>query len=101
MAQSEMRVLTADIPAAMAGKLRTMAAAREQSPDRIVEEALAAWIDEQELRYRLTLEAIAQVDAGQVVADWDVQVWLESLGTDNPLPRPVSKRGLDREAKMS
>ncbi len=101
MAQAEMRVLTADIPVAMAGKLQTMAAAREQSPDRIVEKALAAWINEQELRYRLTLEAIAHADAGLVVDHADVVVWLESLGTDNPLPRPVSKRGLDREAKVS
>jgi predicted transcriptional regulator len=89
MAQSDMRVLTADIPAALAEKLKTMAADREQSPDRIVQQALAAWIDEEEERYRLTLEAIAQVDAGQVVTDEDVQAWLESLGTDHPLPRPV------------
>lgn len=91
MAQSDMRVLTADIPAALAEKLKTMAADREQSPDVIVQQALAAWIDEEEERYRLTLEAIAQVDAGQVVADEDVQAWLESLETDSPLPRPRSK----------
>ncbi len=91
MAQSDMRVLTADIPAALADKLQTMAADREQSLDTIVRQALAAWIDEEELRYRLTLKAIAQVDAGRVVADRDVQAWLESLGTDSPLPRPRSK----------
>jgi predicted transcriptional regulator len=91
MAQSDMRVLTADIPAVLAEKLKTMAADRAQSPDVIVQQALAAWIDEEEERYRLTLEAIAQVDAGQVVADEDVQAWLESLETDTPLPRPRSK----------
>ncbi|MFY8107005.1 MAG: CopG family ribbon-helix-helix protein [Elstera sp.] len=95
MAQADMRVLTADIPVALADKLQTMAADRDQSPDAIVRQALAAWIDEEELRYRLTLEAIAQVDAGQVVAHSEVVAWIDSLGTDSPLPRPVSRLNLD------
>ncbi len=89
MAQSDMRVLTADIPAVLAEKLKTMAVDREQSPDRIVQQALAAWIDEEEERYLLTLEAIAHADAGLVVEHAEVVAWLESLGTEHPLPRPV------------
>lgn len=88
MAQSDMRVLTADIPAALAEKLQTMAADREQSPDRIVQQALMTWIDEEEERYRLTLEAIAHADAGLVVDHSDVVAWVDSLGTDSPLPMP-------------
>ncbi|GFZ87418.1 CopG family transcriptional regulator [Elstera cyanobacteriorum] len=91
MAQSETRVLTAAIPAALADKLAIMAAERDQSPDAIVRQALSAWVEDEEERYRLTLKAIAQIDAGQYVEDAEVQAWLASLGTDTPLPRPRPK----------
>lgn len=91
MAQPETRVLTAAIPAELAEKLAIMAAERDQSPDAIVQQALSAWVEDEEERYRLTLKAIAQVEAGQVVDDADVQAWLASLETDTPLPRPRAK----------
>ncbi|MCK6442757.1 CopG family ribbon-helix-helix protein [Elstera cyanobacteriorum] len=91
MAQSETRVLTAAIPAALADKLAIMAAERDQSPDAIVRQALSAWVEDEEERYRLTLEAIAQADAGLLVDHADVRAWAESLGSDNPLPMPVPK----------
>jgi predicted transcriptional regulator len=37
---------------------------------------------------RLTLEALADVDAGDVIAHEAVQAWADSLGTKNPLPKP-------------
>ena len=39
-------------------------------------------------RTRLTLEALAGVDAGDVVDDEDVAAWIESLDTDKPLAVP-------------
>lgn len=91
MAQSETRVLTAAIPAALADKLAVMAAERDQSPDVIVRQALSAWVEDEEERYRLTLKAIAQIDAGQYVEHSEVVAWAESLGTDHPLPVPRPK----------
>lgn len=91
MAQSETRVLTAAIPAELADKLATMAAERDQSPDAIVRQALSAWVEDEEERYRLTLKAIAQVEAGQYVDHHEVVAWANSLGTDNPLPMPRPK----------
>jgi len=43
---------------------------------------------EQEERLRLTLEALADVDAGQVFDHRAIQAWVESLATDSPLPVP-------------
>ena len=43
-------------------------------------------------RRRLTLEALAEVDAGNVVGHRAVQSWAASLGTDCPLPLPTSPK---------
>jgi predicted transcriptional regulator len=47
-----------------------------------------AWIDMEEERKRLTLEALADVDAGRVIDHQAVQAWAGSLDTDTPLPVP-------------
>ena len=43
---------------------------------------------QEEERNRLTIEALADVDAGQVIDHQTVQDWANSLSTDNPLPVP-------------
>ena len=60
----------------------------ERSRGWIVKQALTAWIDQEEERNRLTLEAMADVDAAQVVDHQVVRAWADSLGTDNVLPIP-------------
>jgi len=40
------------------------------------------------MRHRLTLKALAAVDAGDVISDEAVSAWMDSLGGDNPLPPP-------------
>ncbi len=47
------------------------------------------WDDE---RGRLTLEALAEVDAGNVVAHRAVQAWAASLDSARPLPLPTSPK---------
>ena len=42
-------------------------------------------------RTRLTLEALASVDAGLSVDDAKVAAWIESLETNNPLPLPCDE----------
>ncbi len=54
----------------------------------IVKLALTAWIDQEEERNRLTREALADVDAGQVIDHQAVQAWADSLSTAQPLPIP-------------
>jgi len=44
----------------------------------------------EELRRRMTLEAMADVDAGQAIDHQSVQAWADSLGADQPLPPPCN-----------
>jgi predicted transcriptional regulator len=83
------KVVTAHLPIDLANKLDELAARDERSRGWIVKQALAAWIDQEEERHRLTLEALASVDAGQVIDHERVLAWVDSLGTDNPLPPPT------------
>jgi len=53
-----------------------------------MKQALAAWIDQEEERSRLTREALADVDVGRVIDHQAVQAWANSLGTESPLPVP-------------
>ena len=68
MAQTETKVLTAHVPLPLAEKVDQMAARLERSRGWIMKQALSAWIAQEEERDRLTHEALADVDAGRVIA---------------------------------
>lgn len=82
------KVLTAHIPLPLAEKVDEIAARLERSRAWIVKQALSAWIDQEEERRRLTIEALADVDAGRVIDHQAIQAWADSLDTDQPLPAP-------------
>jgi predicted transcriptional regulator len=82
------KVLTAHVPLPLAEKVDELAARLERSRGWIVRQALAAWVDQEEERRRLTLEALADVDAGHVIDHQSVQAWADSLDSDTPLPVP-------------
>jgi predicted transcriptional regulator len=88
MAQVETKVLTAHVPLPLAERVDELAARLERSRGWVVKQALTAWIDQEDERSRLTLEALADVDANQVVSHQAVQAWADSLNTDTPLPVP-------------
>jgi predicted transcriptional regulator len=89
MGQStETRVVTAHVPLPLAEKVDELALRLERSKGWIVKQALSAWIDQEEERSRLTLQALADVDAGRVIDHQSVQAWADSLDTDRPLPVP-------------
>lgn len=66
------KVLSAQIPLPLADKV----------------DALAAWVNQEEVRSRLTREALADVDAGRVIDHQAVQAWADSLDTEHPLAEP-------------
>lgn len=84
----ETRVVTAHIPLELADKVDAIAAQLERSRGWIVKKALAAWVEEQELRDRLTREAMDEADRGLLIDDDEVKAWAASLSTSNPLPLP-------------
>jgi len=88
MAQTDTKVLTAHVPLPLAEKVDQLAAKLERSRGWIVKQALAAWVDREEKRGRLTREALADVDAGRVIDHQAVQAWADSLSSDKPLPVP-------------
>ncbi len=83
------KVLTAHIPLPLAEKVDQMAARLERSRGWVMKQALTAWIDQEEERRRLTLEALDDVDAEHVIDHQAVQAWAASLDSDKPLPVPT------------
>lgn len=82
------KVLTAHVPLALAKKIDKLAEKLERSRGWVVKQALSAWVEQEEERHRLTLEALADVDAGRVIDHQAVQTWADSLTTGKPLPPP-------------
>lgn len=88
MGSTETKVLTAHVPLPLAEKVDQLASRLERSRGWIMKQALAAWVEQEEERSRLTREALADVDAGRVIDHQAVQAWADSLDTDKPLPVP-------------
>ena len=82
----ETKVLTAHVPIALAKKVDELAERLERSRGWIVKQALNAWVDQEEERHRLTLEGLADVDAGRVIDHQSVQAWVDSLATSKKRP---------------
>lgn len=82
------KVLTAHVPLPLAEKVDQLATRLERSRGWIVKQALTAWIDQEEERRRLTLEALANVDNGDVIDHQSVQAWADSLDSEKPLSLP-------------
>ena len=86
---SETRVLTTHVSQNLADKVDVMALRLDRSRGWIVKQALAAWVDQEEERHRMTLAALADVDADRVIDHQSIQAWADSLSTDRPLPPPA------------
>lgn len=85
------KVLTAHVPLPLAKKVDQIAARLERSRDWIIKQALSAWVEQEEERRQLTLEALADVDAGRVIDHQAVQAWADSLDLDIPLSGLLKK----------
>lgn len=48
-------------------------------PVPLVDRELAAYVDHESVRYRMTVEAMADVDAGRAVPHEDVKAWAVTL----------------------
>ena len=88
MDSQKTRVVTAHIPITLAEKIDQLSIRQERSRGWIVKQALSAWVDQEEERNRLTLEALEDVDRGNVIKHQAIQAWADSLGDEKPLPKP-------------
>lgn len=85
------RVITAHVPLPLAEKVDHFAGMMDRSRGWIMKEALSAWVAREEERHQMTLEGLAEVEAGLFIDHEDVVAWAASLSTDNPLPLPEPK----------
>ena len=84
------KVMTAHVPLGLAERVEAMATRLERSRGWVMKQALAAWVDQEEERHRMTLQALDDVDAGRLIDHQAIQAWAESLSTDKPLPPPTA-----------
>jgi len=74
------RVVTAHLPIDLADKLDGLAERLDRPKGWIVKEAIASYVALEEKRHRLTLEALADVDAGRTLDHAEIELWVEGLG---------------------
>ena len=74
------RVVTAHLPIDLADKLEGLAERLDRPKGWIVKEAIASYVALEEKRHRLTLEALADVDAGRTLDHAEIELWVEGLG---------------------
>lgn len=86
---AETKVLTAHVPLGLAEKVEAMAVRLDRSRGWVMKQALAAWVDQEEERHRLTLEALADVEAGRTIDHQAILAWAGSLDTGEPLLPPT------------
>ena len=79
---------TAHLPADLSDQIALYSDRLERSRAWIVKQALINWVQDEELKYQLTMEALHEADAGKAIPHDAVVAWAESLNTDTPLPVP-------------
>lgn len=73
------RVLTAHLPEEMAERIDEVAERLERSRGWIVKQAVADWLALEDDRRRITLEALASVDRGEIIGQSEIDAWVDSL----------------------
>ena len=73
------RVVTAHLPSDLADKLDGLAQRLDRPKGWIVKEAIASYVALEEKRHRLTLEALADVEAGRTLDHAEIEAWAEEL----------------------
>lgn len=84
------RVITAHVSADLADKMDVLAERMDRSRGWIMKQALTAWIDQEEERHQLTLEALHDVDCGNLIDHQSIVAWADSLSTADPLAPPLA-----------
>jgi predicted transcriptional regulator len=86
------RKIQITLPEEMAERLADKARDYNRTEADLATEAVQMFIESDDDFIAAVNEGIAQVEAGEYVAHEDVEAWLLSLRTANPLPMPLPKR---------
>lgn len=77
------RVVTAHIPIELAKQVDELASRIDRPKGWVIKQALSSWVALETKRQQLTLEGLADVDAGRVVDHASINAWVKSL--DKPV----------------
>lgn len=78
-ANTQTKVLTAHVPELLVEKIDQIASRLDRSRTWILKQALTSWISQEEQRRQMTLEALSDVDTGDVMDHQVMQDWVDSL----------------------
>ena len=73
------RVVTSHLPADLAEKLDGLAERLDRPKGWVVREAIASYVALEEERHRMTLEALADVDAKRTIEHDGIEAWVDRL----------------------
>lgn len=73
------RVVTAHIPSELAEQIDQLAERMDRPKGWIVKQALMSWVELEAKRHQLTLEGLADVDAGRLVDHAAIDAWAKNL----------------------
>lgn len=76
--QEKTKVITAHVPLPLAKKIDKYAKQMERPRGWIVKQALRQWVEAEEWRHQGTLEALAEIDAGEGIPHADMIAWAKS-----------------------
>ena len=71
------RVVTAKLPDDVVERMDMIADRIERSKSWIVREAIVQWLDEEQRRHALTMDALKEVDEGRMIDHEDLKTWAE------------------------
>ena len=86
------KVVTAHLPSDLAERLDDYALGNERSRGWVVKRALKHWLDWEDEKLRLTLDALKESDGVGTIPHEEIVAYFRSLGTDKPLPRPKPRK---------
>ena len=89
---SATKVVTAHLPEDLADKLDSFAETRERSRGWVMKQALRSYIEWEEEKDRLTIEALEESDRVGTIPHKEIVAWAKSLSTDSPLPTPEARK---------
>ena len=83
MSSTDTRVMTAHVPLQLAEQVDNLAAKMERSRGWVIKQALAAYVDREAERDRMTMAALGDVDAKNGLSHQEVTAWAASLSSGN------------------
>jgi len=75
------RVVTTHLDTKLARQLDSLAVRLDRPRGWVVMEAVASYLADEEQRHQATLEALAEIDAGEILPQAEIEAWAASLPT--------------------